>query len=124
MLTQEQSEILARFREFEHEEAAYAENEDAAVEACRTLIIACCKSPKSADWSSVQRALEQALEAFDLPDDFPQQVFTALAAEATDEEEARRRFPRAAWQQEVASGKTEFGYEDWLEHKRGAGRRE
>jgi hypothetical protein len=127
-LTPEQAELLARFREFERGASAnYDDYRDdgagVAFEACRQLVVACCRDPKDIDWSKIKPALKRALDALDLEHDFPLQVFTALAVEHTDEQEALKRFPRIAWQQEVASGKTDLGYDVWFEQTTGVKRR-
>lgn len=45
-----------------------------AAEACRLLIHAYGQNHEHVDWSDVQAALDKALEAFDLPADFPQRM--------------------------------------------------
>jgi hypothetical protein len=135
-LTPEQAELLARFREFEQregdnygdEDAADDDSDDyvddttgAAFKACRKLVVACCKNPKGID---IKPVLQRALVALELEPDFVQRVLTALAIEAADEQEALKRFPRIAWQKEVASGKTDLGYDVWFEQKSGVKRRE
>lgn len=43
-------------------------------EACRILIRAYAHNPQQVDWSDVQAALDQALEGFGLPADYPEIV--------------------------------------------------
>lgn len=50
---------------------------DLAAEACRMLINAYAKNPEQVDWSDIQMALGMALQAFDLPGDFPTMAFEA-----------------------------------------------
>lgn len=48
---------------------------EAAASACRTLILAYANDPTDVDWSDIQRALEQALTAFAVPDDYAMRVY-------------------------------------------------
>src|SRR5262245_25697998 len=92
-LTTEQAELLARFRKFEWREVDNDDDDNdddidsrgAAFEACRELVVACCRNPKGFD---IKPALQWALDALDLEPDFVQRVLTALAVEAADEQEA------------------------------------
>lgn len=43
--------------------------------ACRTLVAAYANNPEDVDWSDVQQALDHALNAFGLPQDYPEQVY-------------------------------------------------
>lgn len=45
-----------------------------AAEASRLLIEAYLDDPEDVDWDDIQRALDVALRAFSLPEDFPEQV--------------------------------------------------
>lgn len=54
-------------------------NPEAAAEAARILIRAYAQDPQDVDWNDVQQALERALEAFGLPETYPEDVFQAAA---------------------------------------------
>ena len=53
------------------------ERPERAADACRLLIEAYMHNPEQVDWSDIQIALDAALEAFGLPEDYPERVFAA-----------------------------------------------
>jgi hypothetical protein len=118
MLTEEQADILRRFRRATRrlevrDYVDHVDHIDHAFEACRILITGYCRN-----WETdMQAALEHARQAFDLPDGFLEQAAAAFVAEAADLEDAERRFPLSDWQRDVATGDTQLGYDDWFEHK-------
>ncbi|MFT4159791.1 hypothetical protein [Shinella sp.] len=52
-----------------------------AADACRLLIEAYMHNPEQVDWSDIQIALDAALEAFGLPEDYPEKAFAAQREE-------------------------------------------
>jgi hypothetical protein len=126
MLTTNQVEVLERWRKFvprdDAEEAPELTDDDAAAIACQTMIAAYCKNPERVDWSDLSKALEQAQGAFGFERNYADQVVAALAAEAADRKENEKLFPLAAWQKDVADGKTQLGYDEWVKERREAAR--
>ena len=53
------------------------ERPERAADACRLLIEAYMHNPEQVDWSDIQIALDAALEAFGLPEDYPEKAFAA-----------------------------------------------
>lgn len=53
------------------------EHPERAADACRLLIEAYMYNPEQVDWSDIQIALDAALEAFGLPEDYPEKAFAA-----------------------------------------------
>lgn len=53
------------------------ERPERAADACRLLIEAYMHNPEQVDWSDIQIALDAALEAFGLPEDYPEKHFSA-----------------------------------------------
>ncbi|WP_430442281.1 hypothetical protein [Shinella sp.] len=53
------------------------EHPERAADACRLLIEAYMHNPEQVDWSDIQIALDAALEAFCLPEDYPERAFAA-----------------------------------------------
>lgn len=53
------------------------EQPERAADACRLLIEAYMHNPEQVDWSDIQIALDAALEAFGLPEDYPEKAFAA-----------------------------------------------
>lgn len=53
------------------------ERPERAADACRLLIEAYMHNPEQVDWSDIQFALDAALEAFGLPEDYPEKAFAA-----------------------------------------------
>lgn len=64
---------------------AVVHDQDEAADACRILIRAYLRDPEHVDWSDVQGALAHALLAFNLPEDYPEQI--AAARDRDTEEE-------------------------------------
>lgn len=53
------------------------ERPERAADACRLLIEAYIHNPEQVDWSDIQIALDAALEAFGLPEEYPEKAFAA-----------------------------------------------
>jgi len=61
---------------------------EAARRACKILVEAYASNPEDVDWSDVQASLAEALNAFGLPEDYPEKVWQdRLARENPDESE-------------------------------------
>jgi len=122
MLTTDQIEVLERWRKFvpsdEAEEVPDLADDGAAAIACQTMIAAYCKNPERVDWSDLRKPLERAQGAFGFDPNYADQVVAALAAEAEDRKETEKLFPLAAWQKDVANGKTQVGYDEWVKERR------
>lgn len=59
------------------------ERPERAADACRLLIEAYMYNPEQVDWSDIQIALDAALEAFGLPEDYPERAFAAQHEDLT-----------------------------------------
>jgi len=122
MLTADQIEVLERWRKFvpsdDAEEVPGLADDDAAAIACQTMIATYCKNPEHVEWSDLGKALEQAQGAFGFDRTYADRVVAALAAEAAERKESERLFPLASWQKDVASGKTQLGYDEWVKDRR------
>lgn len=74
-------EIIAVIEEFEPDRDEYFEvhasfeEKTKAEEACEALVEAYAKNPQHVDWDDVQVALEHALTALGLPEDYPEREY-------------------------------------------------